>query len=169
LSSQSGYALRRRSRCRWQTLTVGGEGYCHHESLRTYDERTARLLARIESFGRTIQPDDLPGNDIVHWDLHPGNLLQEGGSLTAIVDTDFAVVGDASFDLVMFALMSLSLRCEDGVRERLFAVAFDELGDLRTRAYLGHLFIRLLDWPIRKGRSSDVDFWLGQADRLLSL
>ena len=63
------------------------------------------------------------GRDIVHWDLHSGNLLISNGSLAAVVDTDFAVVGDASFDLVTLALTSLTIPCEPGVRTRLFASA----------------------------------------------
>jgi hypothetical protein len=111
------------------TLTIGGRGYCLHEPLRGYDKRTARLVASIEEFGAGLDPDDLNGDDIIHWDLHPGNLLVEDGALTAIVDTDFAMVGDAAFDLVTLALTSLALPCGPGVHSRLFAIAFEELDE----------------------------------------
>jgi aminoglycoside phosphotransferase (APT) family kinase protein len=148
---------------------VGGEGYCRHESLRDYDERTAALVAGIESFGRAVHPDDLDAGDVVHFDLHPGNILHQRGRLSAVVDTDFAQVGDAAFDLVTLALASLALSCDRGVRSRLFAAAFDGLSDVRRRAYLGHLFIRFLDWPIRRGRHDEVGFWLGHAESMLDL
>jgi hypothetical protein len=159
-------------RSRWPgilitTLTVGGNGYCLHQSLRDHDERTARLLARIEDVGHRIDPRDLPGHDIVHWDLHPGNLLQDHGSLSAVVDTDHAAIGDAAFDLVLLALGSLSGQCEKGVRSRLFAAAFDGLGELRRRAYLSHFFLRLLDWSIRRGREDEIEFWLDQSQHML--
>jgi hypothetical protein len=152
-----------------ETLIVGGEDYCRHDSLRRYDQRTAALLDRIEGFGRAVAPDDLVAADVMHWDLHPGNLLHEQGTLSAVVDTDFAQVGDGAFDLVTLALASLSLPCDRGVRSRLFGAAFDGLPDVRRRAYLGHLFIRFLDWPIRRGRDEEVEFWLGHAGTMLDL
>ena len=45
------------------------------------DARTARLLDRIVEIGHGIDPRKLPGGDIVHWDLHSGNLLQIGDRL----------------------------------------------------------------------------------------
>jgi hypothetical protein len=151
------------------TLAVGGTGYCRHESFREYDERTRSLIGRIESFGRSLKDEDFIGHDVVHWDLHPGNLLVDSGDLSAVVDTDFAIVGDAGFDLVMLALTSLNVECQPGVRSRPFAEAFNHLGELRAQAYLGHLFVRLIDWPIRRNNPTEVDFWLARADELLTI
>ncbi len=152
-----------------KTLAVGGNGYCRHESLHAYDEQTRSLIRRIESFGRSLKTEDFIGRDVVHWDLHPGNLLVDGGGLSAVVDTDFVIVGDASFDLVMLALTSLNMECESGVRSRLFTEAFNHLDDLRAQAYLGHLFVRLIDWPIRRNSPTEVDFWLARAAELLTI
>jgi thiamine kinase-like enzyme len=151
------------------TLTEGGNGYCHHQPFRDYDPRTRSLIKRIEAFGRTLTVADFDGHDIVHWDLHPGNLLVEADGLSAVIDTDFAIVGDAKFDLVTLALTSLTLECETGVKSRLFAEAFDHLDELRAQAYLGHLFVRLIDWPIRRNRPAEVDFWLARAGELLTI
>ena len=151
------------------TLAVGGDGYCRHESFRGYDRRTRSLIERIEAFGRSLDLEDFAGHDVVHWDLHPGNLLVDARGLSAVVDTDFALVGDAAFDLVMLALTSLHLTCEPGVRSRLFAEAFDPLDELRAQAYLGHLFVRLIDWPIRRNSRAEVEFWLARADELLTI
>lgn len=149
------------------TLTAGGQGYCRHEPLHDHDHRTRALIQRIEAIGRSLVPGDLPGGDIVHWDLHPGNLLADGGRLSAIIDLDFATTGDAAFDLVTLAAASLATAVEPGVRGRLFAAAFDELDDVRRGAYVGHLLIRFIDWPLRKGRQEEVELWLAHADRLL--
>jgi hypothetical protein len=124
-----------------ETLTVGGRNYCLHGSLRGYDQRTALLISRIEEFGCSLRPEDLVAADIIHGDLHPGNLLADERGLTAIVDTDFATVGDSAFDLVSLALASLALPCDRGVRSRLFA-AFDGLDEVRRQTYLAHLFIK---------------------------
>jgi thiamine kinase-like enzyme len=148
-----------------RTLVVGGQGYCRHESLRRYDARTSSLVQEIEGFGRRVGPDDFSGHDIVHWDLHPGNLLTQDGALSAVIDNDFCVVGDAAFDLVMLALSSGAVVSAPGVRRNLFGVALDPLPPVRRRAYLGHLFIRLLDWPIRRGSADEVEYWLSQVAR----
>jgi Ser/Thr protein kinase RdoA (MazF antagonist) len=151
------------------TLSIGGDGYCRHESFRRYDDRTRSLIERIEAFGGSLHPEDFVAHDVVHWDLHPGNLLVDATGLSAVVDTDFAIVGDAAFDLVMLALTSLHMECEVGVRSRLFGEAFDQLDEVRTQAYLGHLFVRLIDWPIRRNSSAEVDFWLEKADEFLKI
>ncbi len=148
-----------------RTLVVGGRDYCLHESLRGHDARTASLVEEVEAFGAGLVPDDLVGNDIVHWDLHTGNLLQQDGELSAVVDTDFCVVGDAAFDLVTLALSSGTLPCPSDVRRDLFRLALDPLPPVRRTAYLGHLFIRVLDWPIRRGRVGEVEHWLSQVER----
>lgn len=152
-----------------KTLVLGGEGYCRHASLRDYNRRTRSLIERVEAFGGTIDAEDLTGDDVVHWDLHPGNLLIDDGALAAVIDTDFSVVGDAAFDLVMLAMTSLSLPCEPGVRTKLFAAAFDHLDDLRAQVYLAHLLVRLIDWPIRRGQPNEVEFWLARAEELLEI
>lgn len=150
-----------------RTLTVGGPGYCRHESLRTYDERTAHLLDVIVDIGRSLDPADLPGDGIVHWDLHPGNLLQVQGVLTAVIDNDFVTIGDPVFDLVTLALGSRTARCDPGVRDRLDHEAFDGLSETQRRAYVAHLLLRIIDWPIRRHDAHEVEFWLARADELL--
>jgi hypothetical protein len=152
------------------TLTVGGEGYCVHSSLRGFDRRTRSLVERIEAFGYSIDPEELRprARDIVHWDLHAGNLLVGNGSLAAVIDTDFAVVGDARFDLVTLAVSSAAVPCERGVRARLFTAAADGLDDLPAQAYLAHLILRVIDWPIRRGRLDEIGLWLRKAQELLT-
>ncbi len=150
-----------------QTLTLGGDDYCLHSSLRNYDARTARLLGRIVEIGHGVEPADLPGGDIVHWDLHSGNLLQIDDRLTGIVDTDFVKVGDAAFDLATLAVSACAVECQQGVRGQLFELAIEPLDEARRYAYIGHLLLRVLDWPIRCRRTNEVELWLSQSDRLL--
>ena len=150
-----------------EILVHGGNGYCLHEPLRRFDHRTRRIVDRIEEIGRSLDPSELGGGDVVHGDLHPGNLLQEAGRLTAVIDMDYVRVGDSAFDLVMLALSSLEVGTERGVRSRLFARGIDELPEPRRSAYVGNFLLRALDWPIRKSRPDEVEFWIAQADQLL--
>jgi len=158
---------------RWGTdqieiLVDGGRGYCLHEPLRNHDARTRRVVERIESIGRRLSPAQLSGNnDIVHADLHPGNLLQSDGRLAAVVDLDYARVGDAAFDLVFLAVSSIAHPCTDATRRRLMEIGLDSLDPARRQAYVANLLLRLLDWPIRKNRVDEIEFWLPRVDMLL--
>jgi hypothetical protein len=145
-----------------RTLVEGGRTYCLHESLRGYDARTAALVEEIEAFGARVDPDEFRANDILHWDLHLGNLLADHDRLSAVIDTDFCTVGDAAFDLVALALSSSTVTCAPTLRRDLFRLALDPLPPARRTAYLGHLFIRVLDWPIRRGNDDEVEHWLAQ-------
>ena len=146
----------------------GGNGYCLHEPLRRHDSRTRRIVERIEEIGRSLRPSDLAGTDIVHGDLHEGNLLQVDGRLSAVVDLDYTRRGDAVFDLTMLAVTSLGVPVERGVRSRLFEAGVHSLSEPRRLAYVGNLLLRCLDWPIRKGRTDEIEFWLARADDLLA-
>jgi hypothetical protein len=148
-----------------RTLVEGGRTYCRHESLRCFDARTAALVEEIETFGAGVEPDDFRARDIMHWDFHLGNLLAQDDRLSAVVDTDFCAVGDAAFDLVALALSSTTVTCASGPRRNLFRRALDPLPPVRRTAYLGHLFIRVLDWPIRRGSEYEVEHWLAQVAR----
>jgi len=148
-----------------RTLVEGGRTYCLHESLRGYDARTAALVEEIEAFGSRVDPDDFRARDILRWDFHLGNLLAQHGRLSAVVDTDFCAIGDAAFDLVALALSSTTVTCGTRLRRDLFRLALDPLPPVRRTAYLGHLFIRVLDWPIRRGSDDEVQHWLAQVAR----
>jgi Phosphotransferase enzyme family len=148
-----------------RTLVQGGRTYCLHESLRGYDARTAALVEEVEAFGAGADPEDFRARDIIHWDLHLGNLLAQEDRLSAVVDTDFCAIGDAAFDLVALALSSSTVPCPSRLRRHLFHLALDPLPPVRRTAYLGHLFIRFLDWPIRRGSDDEVEHWLVQVAR----
>ena len=148
-------------------LVEGGNGHCMHQPLRDHDGRTRELVARIEEIGRSLVPSDVTGSDLLHADLHPRNLLQTAHELTAVIDMDYAQVGDADFDLATLALSGLEVAAAPGVHERLVSVGIDLLPEPKRRAYLAALLLRFLDWSIRKGRPLEVEFWLEQADRFL--
>lgn len=150
-----------------RTLTHGAGGYCLHEPLRTFDARTRTVIERVEEIGRSTDPCDLAGCDIIHFDLHPGNLLHADGHLSAVVDMDYVRIGDAEFDLTTLAIASLGAGADPGVRERLFGHGIEALPSSKRDTYIAHLLLRNLDWAIRKSRRSDIEFWLSQTERLM--
>ncbi len=154
------------------TLTNGGNGYCNHEPLRQYSTRSRQLVERVGQIGGEFEANlllvaKLGGSDLIHWDLHPGNILQLDGSVSAIIDLDHARVGDRGFDLATLELTSMVTECEPGVRSRLRGVVRRNVGlELRLASH-AHLLLRMVDWDIRKQRTGMATFWLDRWPELL--
>ncbi|BCJ33678.1 hypothetical protein Athai_11810 [Actinocatenispora thailandica] len=143
-------------------LTGDGPGFCLHGPLAGHDRRSARLLSWIEAVGAVSTPT-MAGDDLVHLDFHPGNVLVDGsGALTGIVDWDGAARGDHRFDLVTlrFAVPpdrpALAARLDAELAARLTA---DEL-----RPYWASMALRQVDWAIRHHDARTVQRWLTLAE-----
>ena len=146
-------------------LTADGPGFCLHGPLRDHDARTRDLLARIEAVGSEC--DDAPGDDIVHFDYHAGNVLVAPGDpdeIVAIVDWAGARAASIGLDLVIFAfdLAWRSDRLSNRVADELAA----RVTDTQFRALWAHGALRLVDWSIRH-YPSDVDHWVNFSNRRL--
>jgi aminoglycoside phosphotransferase (APT) family kinase protein len=144
-------------------LLESGPGFCLHESLERYDDRTRRLLDRVREVGRD-EPGGMTGDDLVHLDFHTGNVLvDEHGELTGIVDWDGIGRGDRRFGLV-------TLRFDAHVRLAGTDLTwFDELLDhvlspAVLRLYWAHMSLRLVDWSIRHHTPADTTLWLDFAE-----
>jgi len=106
--------------------------------------------------------------DIVHFDLHLGNVLAHDGQVTGIIDTEYATVGDGGFDLVALAVCAIDHDPEPGVTDALWERVDREVAEPWRTAYMAHLVLRNVDWAIRNHGAHDVEQWLAEADRLLS-
>nr|WP_273378516.1 phosphotransferase [Actinopolymorpha pittospori] len=75
--------------------------YPRHDLLAGYDTRTRRMLDLIREVGRD-GPDEFTGNDLVHPDYTPPNVLvDESGHISGIVDWNGGITrGDRCFALV---------------------------------------------------------------------
>ena len=139
-------------------LRADGPGFCLHGAMATYDQRTARLLAVIEQAGAEL-PEHLAGSDLVHFDLHPENVLvDEAGEVTGVVDWDGAARSNGALDLmtVRFDLARRAPGLGDWVG-RLLREAVPETVRLACWA---HMSLRLVDWAIREQTADDVSAWL---------
>ncbi|BCJ32060.1 aminoglycoside phosphotransferase family protein [Actinocatenispora sera] len=143
-------------------LTDDGPGFCLHGPLAAHDRRTARLLSWIEAVG-AVSPPTMTGDDLVHLDFHPGNVLVDGaGTVTGIIDWDGAARGDRRFDLVTlrFAIPpgqpALAARLDADIAARL---TVDEL-----RPYWASMALRQVDWAIRHHDAGTVERYLTIAE-----
>ena len=137
-------------------LTSDGPGFCLHGPLQAHSPRTARLLAWVHEVG--AEGTHMIGDDLVHMDFQPGNVLADGGRLTGVVDWDGATRGDRYFDLVTLRFY-LPPALAPLVDERLELVSAR-----RRRAYWAHLSLRQVDWSIRHHDAATVDRWLAVAE-----
>jgi hypothetical protein len=150
------------------TLTVGGHGYCLHEPLHQHSTRTRWVAERLEALGRSLSTSDLIRGDLLHGDLHNQNLLHDRDQLTAVIDADYARPGDASFDLVMFAVSAIQFGLDELLERELREFCLDSLDEPRRTAYVGQVVLRSLDWAIRKSREHEIYHWLGVAESVFS-
>jgi hypothetical protein len=140
-------------------LNTDGPGFCQHQPLRDHSRRSARLLDWIHEVGDSAA--DTGGDDLVHFDYHPGNVLVSAGRISGIIDWDGAARGDRRFDLVTlrFDLAWRAPHLTGPLDERLSA-----LGPDRFRAYWAHMSLRQVDWSIRHHDTETVDRWLTIAE-----
>jgi hypothetical protein len=151
-------------------LLRSGPGFCLHQPLAQYDERTRRLLDVVRRIG-AASPHRMAGDDLVHLDLHPGNVLVDRtGAVTGVVDWDGAARGDHRFALVTlrFDLAVPGVDARDrsarSAAARWLDNRIDDVFDPATlRAYWAHMGLRMVDWAIRHHGPDDVDRWLAVA------
>lgn len=154
-------------------LQEDGPGFCLHEPLRRHSPRTKKLEAWITEVG-TQYPDKLQGDDAMHLDFHPGNLLAQDGKVTGVIDWDGAARGDRRLDLVTLrfgahpypAHLDPAARVNKAVEERLDAI-LDSFPPDVLRPLWAHMSLRMTDWTIRHFTAPQVDHWLDLAERRL--
>jgi hypothetical protein len=141
-------------------LTSDGPGFCLHEPLSAYGERSRRLLSWVHEVG--ADGTQMVGDDLTHMDFHPGNVLVDGGRLSGVVDWDGAQRGDRHFDLVtlLFHVRAHTPALAVPVEERLRL-----LPPRRRRAYWAHMSLRQVDWSIRHHDAATVERWLTVAEQ----
>jgi hypothetical protein len=136
------------------SLSVGLSGYCEHGSLFTFSDASRALLARVRRVGADPAGTRLLAPDLVHYDLHPDNVLSvDGRRVSGIIDWDAVRTGDRALDLALLAF-SISWRTADsGLLEQVWkAFLSTSTHDARV-IYMHHVALRLVDWIIRHGNT----------------
>lgn len=144
-------------------LVDDGPGFAMHGPMRAAGGRAARLLDWVEEVGRSTASPMLSGPDAVHFDHHPGNvLLDDAGRVTALIDWDGAVVGNADFDLVTLRFGIRGYPFDPEIEDRLAHLVAALPDDVRRPAW-AHMSLRLVDWSLRF-HPADIDRWLDLAE-----
>jgi aminoglycoside phosphotransferase (APT) family kinase protein len=151
------------------SLLVGEAGWCRHEPMRAFSARTSRLLEHVLAVGRALDVASVPTSDVVHLDLHPANLLVDGGRLSGMVDWDAALPGDRWFDLLYFAHHAAGWwGSPSAVVAPLWSAIEVAVPPALLRAYAAHIALRTVEWQVSRHTAADVERSLGHAERLVA-
>lgn len=146
-------------------LLADGPGFCLHGPMASYDQRTERLLQAVAEVGAAV-PEQLAGDDLVHFDFHPENVLVgPSGAVTGVVDWDGAGRSNGALDLVTLRF-DLARRAP-GLGRWLGGLLADTVTGPVWMACWAHMSLRLVDWAIRELTASDVSDWLRVAEDLM--
>jgi len=143
--------------------------YASHEPLRQHSVAGARLIECIEAVGADSERVVFgPADDLMHWDLHPGNVLVVDGEISAVIDLDNAGPGPSGFDLITFALSARSaLPANNGLANALLDDARRRVSADLGRAAVAHLILRFSNWAIRTGHDAEAEHWIAEGTQLL--
>ncbi|WP_234009745.1 phosphotransferase [Streptomyces sp. SA3_actF] len=146
-------------------LRDDGPGFCLHEPLRRHSPRTAALERRISALADRYPPL-LPGNDAVHYDFHPGNLLATGRTSPASSTGTAPHAATAASTSSPSASASTPRTASPAVTDRLDTVLATLPDHVLTPAW-AHMSLRLTDWTIRHPTPTGPTPWLTLAARYL--
>jgi hypothetical protein len=145
-------------------LRDSGPGFCLHEPLQAYSDRTRRLLRWVREVGAS-RADAMGGDDLVHLDFQPANILVDGADrVTGVVDWDGAARGDGRFDLVVLLFGLHSGSGSTATIDWLCGRIHQQLTDDELRPYWASMSLRMVDWSIRHYPADDVEHWLAVAE-----
>lgn len=154
-------------------LRASGRDLCRHDTLAGYDDRSRRLLRQIRSIGAT-GGDRMAGDDVVHLDFTPGNILfNNSGEVTGVVDwhginglargdRHFGLV-TLRFDLAWGAALDPRYPPVDQAATRHLDMLIDAIPPTLLRRYWAHMSLRMVDWTIRHHGPADVEHQLAFA------
>jgi aminoglycoside phosphotransferase (APT) family kinase protein len=131
--------------------SVWSTALCNHSPA------TARLLTALRLATTQYAATVLPNTDVVHGDLHNGNILAEHGQITGVIDMVYAGYGTRAIDLVTLLHTMDSDAYAPTIRRRLRAHVIERFGPDVYAICMAYRAIVTLDWAIRQASTDWVD------------
>jgi len=130
------------------------------KALHNHSPATASLLRALRQATDQYAATVLPNTDVVHGDLHNGNILVEHGRITGVIDMVYAGYGTRAIDLVTLLHTLDSDEYAPTVRSRLRAHVIERFGPDVYAICMAYRAIVTLDWAIRKRRPDMIDYFV---------
>ena len=121
---------------------------------------TASLLTELRLATSRYAATVLPNTDVVHGDLHTGNILVEQGQITGVIDMVYAGYGTRVIDLATMLHTMDSGDYAPAVRQRLRAHVIECFGSDVYAICMAYRVIVTVEWAIRQGRPDWIDFFV---------
>jgi aminoglycoside phosphotransferase (APT) family kinase protein len=130
------------------------------KAIEHHSPATAELLRALRQQTDQYAASVLPNTDVVHGDLHNGNLLVEHGRITGVIDMGYAGYGTRAIDLVTLLHTLDSAAYAPATRQRLRAHVISRFGPDVYAICMAYRAIVTLDWAIRQGQPDLIDYFV---------
>jgi aminoglycoside phosphotransferase (APT) family kinase protein len=127
-------------------------------ALGNHSPATASLLHALQRATAPYAGTVLPNTDVVHGDLHSGNIIVEHGQITSVIDLVYAGYGTRAIDLASLLHTMDSDAYAPKIRQRLRARIVERFGPAVYAICMGYRAIVTLEWAIRH----DSPVWIDQ-------
>ena len=156
-------------------LSASGDPYPRHEVLADHSDRSRAILRRIRSIGHGV-PEVVAGDDLVHVDLTPDNVLfDDDGGVTGVVDWNLGVYrGDRHLALVKtrfdleWCLQETAHNAESVAAARQLDTYLETtVPEPTLLRYWAHRVLNQLHWTLQSAPPDVVDWHLHLAETKL--
>jgi aminoglycoside phosphotransferase (APT) family kinase protein len=126
-------------------------------ALCNHSQATASLLTALRLATSRYASTVLPNTDVVHGDLHHGNILVEQGQITGVIDMVYAGYGTRAIDLATMLHTIDSDEYAPAIRQRLRAHVIERFGPDVYAICMAYRAIVTVEWAIRQGSPNWID------------
>src|SRR6185503_6797127 len=116
------------------------------KAMQNHSPATADLLQALRQLTERYAATVLPNTDVVHGDLHNGNILVEHGRITGVIDMVYAGYGTRAIDLVTLLHTLDTDAYAPSVRHRLRAHVIERFGADIYAICMAYRAIVTVDW-----------------------
>jgi aminoglycoside phosphotransferase (APT) family kinase protein len=129
-------------------------------ALCNHSQATASLFTALRLATNQYAATVLPNTDVVHGDLHSGNILVEHGQITGVIDMAYAGYGTRAIDLATMLHTMDSNDYAPVVHNRLRALVIERFGPDVYAICMAYRVIVTVAWAIRQGLPDWLDLFV---------
>jgi aminoglycoside phosphotransferase (APT) family kinase protein len=129
-------------------------------ALGNHSPAAASLLNALQQATAPYADTVLPNTDVVHGDLHSGNIMVEHEQITGVIDLAYAGYGTRAIDLATLLHTMDSDDYAPIVHHRLRAHVIERFGPDVYAICMAYRVIVTVAWAIRQGRPDWIDYFV---------